>query len=89
MVWDWLMRRYTKSVEEDIRQINKILESLNGGTVEGDWESADGFHVMTAVTFDQSGGATFFPDQGMPVKNFVNRKTGEVRAFHFRKVLKK
>lgn len=82
MIWSWIKRRYTKYVD-DQKKIEKILKQLNGGTVEGDWKPAEGYHVMPVANFT-SAGVDFNLDKGLPIKNFTNEKTGEVRSFVFR-----
>lgn len=59
----------------------KILKELNGGKLQGDWEDSSGHHVMLAVNKDPLQGVKFDSNSGLVVKNFINRKTGEVKTY--------
>lgn len=86
-----LIWRYNRSVEEDSKKIDDILKKLNGTKNPPVWVVAEGFHTMTAVSF--MGGtsgkdAVFNPASGIIVKSFVNTKTGEIKPYFYKKVVR-
>jgi hypothetical protein len=62
------------------QKIKDILKELNGGA-KGDWEDSGGEHVMLRAYRDPIQGIIFDADQGMVVRNFVNKITGEVKTY--------
>lgn len=72
---------------EDQDKINKILKSLNKGKLDGDWIEAKGNHALTVVEFDGKN-ANFMPGAGIPLKAFINTKTGEIKSYHANTVLR-
>jgi len=59
----------------------KIVELNSGET--GDWEEITGNHALTSVDgdFRTNSNIVFKPASGVPLKAFLNRRTGEIKIF--------
>jgi len=77
-----LFKRYNRRVEEQSK-IDDVLKELNGGKVTGDWIAVPNNHALTLVDFNGKA-ANFRPDAGIPLKVFVNVKTGEIKTYDAR-----
>ena len=75
---------------EDQDKVKDILKTLNAGSVEGDWFAAQGFHTLTVIEFSNGefNKAEFKPNEGVPVKTFINRETGEVKIYWVKNILR-
>ena len=74
---------------EDTQKIQQKLNELNskesplfhlGGQFAGPWVHVAGYFALTGVDLKE-GGSTFNPSFGVPVKVFMNNKTGEIKTF--------
>lgn len=77
MLW---FRRYTIRMEIQSK-IDEILKELNGGKITGTWMAIPGNHALTVVNFNGKE-ANFNPGSGIPLKVFINVKTGEIKIYH-------
>ena len=85
---------------EDVEKVQKLLNELNakeaplhglGGAFAGPWVHIQGYFAITGFDFKE-GGNIFNPSFGVPVKVFMNNKTGEIKiysAFLFEKKRKR
>lgn len=78
-IWPW--RRYTKRMELDPTKVQKLLNQLNKGK-NGPWVPLDGYRALTVLEFQSDKSATFNPSEGIPLKVFINVKTGEIKIYH-------
>lgn len=67
---------------QDNSKIARKLAELNQGLDEPEWEQAQGFHALTGFEFgSKEKRPVFKPDFGIPIKAFVNKRTGEFKIF--------
>ena len=72
---------------EDSKKVSAIIRSLN--KKGGSWVAVEGYYALTSINYSgEKGKAKFDPAKGIPVKIFVNKKDGEVKAFFIEHVLK-
>jgi len=67
---------------QDPELIRNKLRELNSGET-GDWEEITGNHALTSVDgdFRSNSNVVFKPASGIPIKGFLNRRTGEIKIF--------
>ena len=77
---------------ENERKINDIIKLLNKQDTDNPfWDVVPtGYYALTEVEILSSGNkrATFMPNRGIPVKVFVNTKTGEVKTFLYEAIVR-
>ncbi|MCL5673785.1 MAG: hypothetical protein M1407_04115 [Deltaproteobacteria bacterium] len=57
------------------------LNSSSSSSPEN-WIAIDGYHALTSFNFGEGGNQNIFkPDSGVPVKIFMEKKTGEIKLF--------
>lgn len=79
--WGRIRRMEVQSkIDSKIGELN--LESANGdaASVQPVWQYYTGYHALTKFDFN-SGKPIFTPSSGVPVKAFLNTRTGEIRVF--------
>jgi hypothetical protein len=74
---------------DDSEKNKAILSGLNEGKDDGDWIAASGLHTMLAIRIEPNNSQTVVNNQGMTVKVFFNKKTGETRTYIANIVYKK
>ncbi len=68
---------------EDFDKVLEELIRLNEGQAQGDWVITEGFHALTSLKFKgKDKKPTFNPSSGIPVKIFINKKTGELKTYY-------
>jgi hypothetical protein len=73
-------------MEDDPEKVNDILDTLNTGLANDEWEEAEGYAALINVDGPVEK-PNFDPSQGIIVKVFVNTRTGEIKTYHFRNVV--
>ncbi|HYH74947.1 MAG TPA: hypothetical protein VD735_03220 [Candidatus Saccharimonadales bacterium] len=67
---------------DDPDKIDKILEMLNKGLKEVEWEDAENYHAMVKANVDENGVLGLDFKEVVVTKLFINLKTGEIKMFH-------
>lgn len=65
---------------EDSQKVQSKVKELNSGLSSSPWVPIDGYYSLLKTDLIPTG-ATFYGNQGLPLKTFLNRETGEVRMF--------
>lgn len=81
--------RYTGVMEKNSR-IKALVDKIRKETGSDDWEPIDGLVALTNVEIrevNEQRSADFNPGKGMPVKAFLNTKTGEIKIYTYEAVL--
>jgi len=89
MFWPFLHKRYT-DVMEDTKRIEKLLKAIKSETKSDDWAPIDGLVALTNADVKDVNGqrsADFNPGKGIPVKAFMNTKTGEIKIYTYEAVI--
>lgn len=81
MIWKWIKRRYTKVMENPFK-VQQKLNLLNRNLPTKPWFAAEGFHSLNTFKFGSVGqGPEFRGGEGIPIKVFVNKITGEFKIY--------
>jgi hypothetical protein len=75
---------------EDPDKVQKITDYLNRNyKASKPWVAIADFHALTKFEYGISDkGPTFYPSSGIPMKAFINIKTGEIKLYSGRIFLK-
>lgn len=80
-IWSWFKPRYTRGMENP-EKVERKLAELNRNMITRPWFAAEGFHALNTFKFGAVGqGPTFKSDEGIPIKVFVNKVTGEFKIY--------
>lgn len=63
---------------ENNQKIQQYIQFLNNLTPGQTWVPADGYQALTKIDIEKK---VFYPNNGIPVKVFINQTTGEMRMF--------
>jgi len=73
-----------KAIQEKILELNRESWMLLGNSVSGliptVWQKIDGYHALTKFEYND-GSPLFNPSTGIPLKAFLNIRTGEIKTF--------
>ena len=65
----------------DSAKVKAKIAELNKKFPPSTWDEADGYHSLNSLECTQEK-PTFLPNQGIPLKVFVNLTTGEIKLFN-------